>query len=175
MSRYSWSVVACLAIGCAGETPPPAAPAPGTPPPAPAAAGAPAPALAAAATPSPQGMIPVTSKSPQAIEEFKIGRDQLENMRPAEAIEHFKKAIELDPSFAQAHAYLGFETPGPEGLAELEKAGQLASALSEPERVSVDSMVAQRRGDSAKVQELEKRLAQLAPEDWRSHWYLGMR
>jgi len=174
MSKYVWSLLTWFAVGCAGETPPPAAP-----PPAPVSptAGSPAesPALAAASTPGQSAEIPVTSKAPQAIDEFKQGRDQFENMRRGESIAHFKKAIELDPTFSQAHAYLGFVTPGPEGLAELEKAAQLAVSLPEAEKVSVEAMLAQRRGDSAKVAELEKKLVQLAPGDWRSHWYLGMR
>src|SRR5688572_13292396 len=78
--------------------------------------------------------IPVTSKSPEAIKEFEIGADLMINARGGEAIPHFKKAIELDPEFAQAHAYLGVMTPGAEGTDMLAKAGTLATNLPEAEK-----------------------------------------
>src|SRR5262245_40727321 len=59
--------------------------------------------------------ISITSKSPDAVEAFKKGRKLAENIRQAEAAEDFKKAIERDPDFALAHAYLGAATPGVEG------------------------------------------------------------
>jgi tetratricopeptide (TPR) repeat protein len=166
-------VLACLVVGCA-EAPPPAAPTQpaGPPPNTTAAAPEPAPALAAATAPA---TIPITSKSPQAIEAFKTGRDLFENLRPAESLEHFKKAIELDPTFAQAHAYAAFLLPGAEGTTELDKASQLAQGLPEAERISVEAMIAERRGEGAKVAELTKKLVQLVPGDWRAHWYMGTR
>src|SRR5262245_21293572 len=62
--------------------------------------------------PGKPGDVPVTSRSPDAIKEFETGRDLVDNMRGGEAVEHFKKAVELDPDFAQAHGYLGIVTPG---------------------------------------------------------------
>jgi tetratricopeptide (TPR) repeat protein len=172
MKNHLWSVLACLVVGCAGEaTPPPVAPAqPAAP--APNAVTASEPALAAATAPQ---TIPITSKSPQAVEEFKTGRELFENLRPAEALEHFKKATELDPSFAQAHAYTAFLLPGTEGTAELDKASQLAQGLPEAERLSIEAMVAERRGEDVKLAELTKKLVQLVPGDWRAHWYMGSR
>jgi len=169
MKNHFWSVLACLAIGCA-EAPAPATPPQPSPPPPTAAAPVEPPQLAAA---SQTTGIPITSKSPQAIEEFKIGRDQFENMRPAESLEHFKKALELDPDFAQAHAYAAFLLPGAEGLAELDKAAQIAGSLPEAERLNIEAIVAERRGEGAKAAELTKKLGQLAPGDWRAHWYMG--
>src|SRR5438552_2669407 len=122
MKNHLWSLLACLAIGCGGETPQPAAPAaPASP--APTAAAPTAEPVLAASTPLKE--VPITAKSPEAIEEFKAGRELLENIRPAEALPHLKKAIELDPDFAQAHAYLGFVLPGSEGIAALDKAAKL--------------------------------------------------
>ncbi len=173
MKNHLWSALACLVVGCA-EAPPPAAPTQ-TAAPQPNAAVAPAPEPALAAATSTPTAIPITSKSPQATEEFKTGRELFENLRPAEALEHFKKAIELDPGFAQAHAYAAFLLPGSEGTAELDKAGQLAQNLPEAERLSVESMVAERRGEDAKAQELTKKLVLAVPGDWRAHWYMGTR
>ncbi len=56
--------------------------------------------------------VPVTSKSPDAIKAFEQGRDLVDSERGPEAVEPFKKAIELDADFAQAHAYLGIVTQG---------------------------------------------------------------
>jgi tetratricopeptide (TPR) repeat protein len=172
MKNHVWSVLAYLAVGCVAQTPPATPAQPGAPTP---NAGAPSPEPALAAATSTQATIPITSKSPQAIDEFKAGRELFENLRPAEALDHFKKAIELDAGFAQAHAYLAFLVPASEGGAELDKAAQLAQSLPEAERLSVEAMVAERRGDDAKVAELTKKLVGLVPGDWRAHWYMGTR
>jgi len=173
MKNHLWSLLACLAIGCGGETPQPAAPAATPAAPAPtAAAPTTEPVLAASTAPK---EIPITSKSPEAIEEFKAGRELFENIRPAEALPHFKKAIDLDPNFAQAHAYLGFVLPGSEGLAALDKAAKLSANLPEAERVTIEAIVAERKGDDAKSGELTKKLVGLVPGDWRAHWYIGER
>jgi tetratricopeptide (TPR) repeat protein len=173
MKNQFWSVLAFLALGCAAGHQPPAAPVQPAEPAASAETPASAPELAAATSVEPG--VPITSKSPQAIDEFKIGRDLLENFRMAEASEHLKRAILLDADFAQAHAYAALALPGSEGLAELEKAEQIAPSLPEAERLTVEAIVAERRGDEAKATELRKQLVQLAPNDWRAHWYMGIR
>ena len=167
-----WSVLAFLALGCGGGTPAPAAPAQPAEPPPVAEAPQPAPELAAATSVQPG--IPITSKSPQAVEEFKIGRDLFENFRMGESVDHLKKAIELDPDFAQAHAYAAIALTGSEAVAELDLAEQIAPSLPEAERLTVEAMVAERKGDDAKAVELLKQLVQLVPGDWRAHWYLGI-
>jgi Flp pilus assembly protein TadD len=174
MKNHVWSMLACLAIGCAGETPQPAAPTPPPTPAPPATAATPAaqPVLAAS---TPLKEIPITAKSPEAVEQFKIGREQFENERSAEAVDHLKKAVELDPNFAQAYAYLGFLLPGSEGVAALDKAARLSANLPEAERINIETIVAERRGDDAKAAELMKKLVELVPGDWRAHMYLGMR
>src|SRR5262245_38449410 len=78
----------------------------------------------AAAKPEPPKEISITSKSPQAIEHFKTGRDLSENIRFAESAEEFAEALKLDPDFALAHAYHGLATPGAAGLQELELASK---------------------------------------------------
>ena len=57
------------------------------------------------------GEVSVTSKSPQAVEAFKAGRELAENLRITEADTQFRKAIGLDADFALAHAYLGAAIP----------------------------------------------------------------
>jgi Flp pilus assembly protein TadD len=127
------------------------------------------------AAPSPDGEIPITSVSAAAIERFKAGRDLFAALRPDEANEQFKKAIELDPGFAQAHAYLGIHLPGPEGQMALERAFELGKNLPEAERTLVQMIVADKRGDAREAEALTRRLVELAPGDWRTHEGLGTR
>ena len=118
-------------------------------------------------------MIPVTSKSPDAIKAFEQGRELSDGDRGSEAIEPFKKAIGLDADFAQAHAYLGIVTPGPPGMAELDKAKTLAAKLPEPERLFIEGAHANRSGDHAAMIAAYTKVADLAPGDWRILIALG--
>src|SRR5439155_8246715 len=42
-------------------------------------------------------------------------------------------------------------------------------------RLSIEAMVAERKGEDVKVAEITKKLVALVPGDWRAHWYLGSR
>ena len=117
--------------------------------------------------------VPVTSKSPDAIKAFTEGRDLTDGERGPEAVALFKKAIELDPDFAQAHAYLGIVTQGPPGMAELDKAKALAAKLPEAEQLVIEGAHASRRGDRAAMVAAYTKLAELAPGDWRVRVALG--
>jgi tetratricopeptide (TPR) repeat protein len=119
--------------------------------------------------------VPITSRSPLAIGEFKLGRELLEGLRLPEAAEHFKKALQHDPDFAQARAYWGVCLPEGDGLPELDKAVEMAKPLPEAERMLIEAMAADRHGDEARSARLMKRLTEIVPGDWRSHEYLGMR
>src|SRR6266536_3407061 len=64
--------------------------------------------------------IPITSKSAEAVDHFKKGRDLAENVRLAEAAQEFDAALKLDPNFVSARALHGAATPGAEGEKEME-------------------------------------------------------
>jgi tetratricopeptide (TPR) repeat protein len=117
--------------------------------------------------------IPITSKSPQAVDQFKKGRDLAENLRMAEATQALDEALKLDPDFAQAHAYRGIATTGPAGLKEIERAAELSASLPPAEKVLIDATLAARRGEAAKSIELWKQLTVLVPADSRSWASLG--
>ena len=117
--------------------------------------------------------VPVTSKSPEALTAFKDARDLLDNVRTAEAIVGFKKAMELDAEFAQAHAYLGSVTPGSEGMKELERGSALAAKLPANERLLIQAMLADGQGQEEKARGLWERLAQIAPGDWHVQFTRG--
>lgn len=107
-----------------------------------------------------------TSKSPEALAAFQKGHDLMVNARDSEAIEHLKKAIELDPEFAFAMAELGLILPGAEGTDLLAKAGPLSAKLPEAERAWIEAHQATRAGDPAKAKQKLLRVLELAPGTW---------
>jgi tetratricopeptide (TPR) repeat protein len=117
--------------------------------------------------------IPMTSKSPEAIDHFKKGRALLENVRNVEAVEELNQALKVDPEFVSARAYLGIATPGPDGLKELEQASSHAAGLPEAERLLIDANLASRRAEFAKSASLFTQLTEKVPNDWRAHASLG--
>ena len=128
---------------------------------------------APAEQPKPPADIPITTKSPEAIEHFKKGRDLSDNVRQAEAVQELDQAITLDPDFAQALAYRGVAVPGPDGLKDLEQASAKAGAASKPEQLLIGALLSGRQGDFAKSQDLWKQLTEAAPDDYRSHMGRG--
>ncbi len=52
-----------------------------------------------------------TTRSPRALEEFEIGLKDLTKMYKMDAVQHFEKALELDPSFAMAKLHLATLSP----------------------------------------------------------------
>jgi tetratricopeptide (TPR) repeat protein len=122
-----------------------------------------------------QKEIPITTKSPEAMAAFSKGRDALDNLRFAEAVEPLSEALKLDPDFVTARALHGGATPGADGVKEIEAAANQAARLPEAERVYIQAMLETRRGDIAKSTALWKQLTELAPADWRAHSGLGVR
>ena len=120
------------------------------------------------------GEIPVTTKSPAAEAAFRAGREKALNFQNPEAAELFKKALAADPDFPLALAWLGRVTPGPQGLAMIERAVALAAQLPEAERKSIDVILAERWGEDEKVRLLKREIADLAPNDWLAQFQLGV-
>jgi Flp pilus assembly protein TadD len=117
----------------------------------------------------------VTSSSREAIELFRKGRDDADNTREAEALEHLHKAIALDPKFALALAYAGYYEPGVEGEKSLKQALALSKDLPEPERLTIEELSALRSGDNEKARELARRITVISPFDWHAQLDLGNR
>ena len=157
--RVTSTLAVTALILCACNEPPP-------PPP-------PAPPPVAVKAPPPPVEIPITTKSPQALALYKTARALFEDQRANEAIAPLKAALALDPDFAQAHLSLGMFEPGPDAAAHLDKAQALLATLPETEKLVVESNLVGMRGDAARSLELRQKLVTLAPEDWRSHFYLA--
>ena len=56
--------------------------------------------------PDSSGKMPVTTKSQEARKEFLSGRDLSEKLQAQESLQHFEKAVALDPEFASAELAL---------------------------------------------------------------------
>jgi len=57
------------------------------------------------------GKIPITTTSDEARKEFLIGRDLSERALQQESLQHFDKAIALDPDFASAESLRANNSP----------------------------------------------------------------
>ena len=112
------------------------------------------------------GDVTVTAKSPEAVAALKAGRDLADNLRIDEAQAQYRKALSIDPDFALANAYLGATLPGTEGEAMIERAVVLSAKLPETERMLVQAVSANRRGDENEAIALQRKLAEMAPADW---------
>jgi eukaryotic-like serine/threonine-protein kinase len=84
-----------------------------------------------------------TTSSLEALKAFSSGRKILASAGSAEAIPFFKHAVELDPNFAMAHAYLGrmYADTGESGLAAdyTRKAYELRAPTSEAEKFFISA------------------------------------
>jgi tetratricopeptide (TPR) repeat protein len=125
------------------------------------------------AAPKPKRMMTITSKSPEAVAAYERGRDLMENVRQAEAMEQLRQAVALDPDFALATADLGTLTPGADGLAMVQKAESMSATLPPAEKMSIQAMLAQEQGDAAHALELTRQVASAAPDDWHVQLQLG--
>jgi tetratricopeptide (TPR) repeat protein len=117
--------------------------------------------------------LPVTSKSPEAVKQVQQAADLITLARGNDAVALLKKALELDPDFAQAHALLGLNTPGPEGVDHLNKAVALSDKLPEAEKDFVGGLAAMRAGDDTKAITSLEKTVELAPGAWRVELMLG--
>src|SRR5580765_3789845 len=84
-----------------------------------------------------------TTSSLEALQAYTLGNAEHQKMRDDAAIPHLKKAIDLDPNFAMAHAELGvvYFNLGriPEGVPVLKKAYELRDRASERERFYIEA------------------------------------
>jgi tetratricopeptide (TPR) repeat protein len=141
--------------------------------PAPEVANAPAPAASPAATAA-SGKIPVTTASEEARKEFLQGRDMAERLLVQDSIQHFDKAISLDPNFALAElGRANSAQTAKDFFDHLKQAVALAPKASEGERLLILATEAGANGDVVKQKENLDKLAAAYPNDERAHFQLG--
>jgi tetratricopeptide (TPR) repeat protein len=126
---------------------------------------------APAATPKPEEkkLITVTTKSPEAKAAFMKGWELWDSGRGPEALAACKDAVAADADFALAQTCVGWFTPGAAGQAICDKAAELAAKLPEAERLLIEGIAGVRHADFAKYDANMKKLAEVAPDDFRAH------
>ena len=121
------------------------------------------------------GKIPVTTKSEEARNEFLQGRDLSDKLLGHESLQHFDKAIALDPEFASAELARANNSPTPKEFFEhLNKAVSLADKGSEGEKLLILANQAGANGDIAKQEDvLETSWSAAYPNDERAQFGLA--
>jgi tetratricopeptide (TPR) repeat protein len=120
------------------------------------------------------GKIAITTSSEEARKEFLAGRDLAEKLRITDSIQHFDKAISLDPNFALAHLNRANVSPtGKEFFEHLKHAATLADKASDGERMLIQAAEAGANGNPTKQKEILEKLVSAYPNDERAHFNLG--
>jgi tetratricopeptide (TPR) repeat protein len=123
---------------------------------------------------SENGKIPTTTSSDEARKEFLQGRDLSEKLLIQDSIQHFDKAISLDPNFALAELNRAQVSPtGKEFFEHLKKAVALADKASNGERLLILANDAGANGNAAKQKQYLDQLVAAYPNDERAHFNLG--
>ena len=128
----------------------------------------------AASAVSENGKIPITTSSEEAKKEFLLGRDVFEKLLAQESLNHFDKAIALDPNFASAELARANSAPTAKDFFEhLKKAVSLADKVSEGEKLLSLANQAGANGRPAEQKQYLDKLVAAYPEDERVQFNLG--
>ncbi|MGH9881682.1 MAG: tetratricopeptide repeat protein, partial [Pyrinomonadaceae bacterium] len=120
------------------------------------------------------GKILNTTSSEEARKEFLAGRDLAERLLIQDSIQHFDKAISLDPNFALAELSRANSSPtAKEFFEHLKKAVSLSEKASEGERLLILGTEAGANGNVAKQKEILEKLVAAYPNDERARFNLG--
>ena len=120
------------------------------------------------------GKIPVTTNSDDARKEFLAGRDLAEKLRITDSLQHYDKAISIDPSFATAELNRATSSAtAQEFFDHLKKAVSLADKASKGERLLILAAEAGANANAAKQKEYLDELVTAYPNDERAHFALG--
>jgi tetratricopeptide (TPR) repeat protein len=155
--------------GASGSKAAPASPSAST-----ASAAAPS-AIPSAAAASKEGkkLLPTTTTSEEARTALVKAWDLDNGGRRQEALAECKKALAADPSCAQAHACIGWVTPGEAGQAELDKAVELAPKLPAVEKLWIEGLSAGIHANTSQYLESMQKVAVDAADDYRAHTWAG--
>lgn len=120
------------------------------------------------------GKIALTTASEEARKEFLAGRDLSEKLRITDSIQHYDKAIALDPNFALAHLNRANASPtAKEFFDHLKHAVTHADKASDGERMLIQAAEAGANGNPAKQKEILDKLVAAYPNDERAHFTIG--
>ncbi|HEY6802787.1 MAG TPA: tetratricopeptide repeat protein [Pyrinomonadaceae bacterium] len=128
----------------------------------------------ASSTNNSDGKIAITTSSEDARKEFLAGRDLQEKLRITDSIQHFDKALSLDPNFAMAELNRSAVSPtAKEFFDHLNKAVSLSNKASDGERMLIQATEAGANTNQTKQKEILDRLVAAYPNDERAHFTLG--
>jgi tetratricopeptide (TPR) repeat protein len=120
------------------------------------------------------GKVPITTSSEEARKEFLTGRDLSERLLAQESLQHFDKALALDPEFASAELARANSSPTPKEFFEhLQKAVALAPKASNGEKLLIQANQAGANGVTEIQKEYLDQLVAAYPGDERAHFNLG--
>jgi tetratricopeptide (TPR) repeat protein len=120
------------------------------------------------------GKIPNTTASEEARKEFLAGRDLAERLLIQDSIQHFDRALSLDPTFALAELNRANVSPtAKEFFDHLKKAVTISDKASEGERLLILGTQAGANGDAVKQKEYLEKLVANYPNDERARFTLG--
>jgi tetratricopeptide (TPR) repeat protein len=119
------------------------------------------------------GKIPITTKSEEARKEFLLGRDLSERLLTQESLEHFDKAIALDPDFASAESLRANNSLAQDFFPHQKKAVSLIGKVSEGEKLLILATGAGVDGDVVKQKEYLEKLVAAYPNDERAQFSLA--
>lgn len=120
------------------------------------------------------GKIPVTTSSEEARKEFLQGRDLAEKLLAQDSLQHYDKAISLDPNFASAElGRANSSQTAKEFFEHLNRAVSLADKASEGERLLILATQAGANAEAVKQKEYLDKLVAAYPNDERANLNLG--
>lgn len=120
------------------------------------------------------GKIPVTTTSEEARKEFLTGRDLSERLLGQESLQHFDKALTLDPEFASAELGRANNSPtAKEFFEHQKKAVALAGKTSNGEKLLILANQAGANGVTEIQKEYLDQLVTAYPNDERAQFTLG--
>src|ERR1700733_2331122 len=121
-----------------------------------------------------EGKLPITTRSDEARQEFLQGRDLSDRLLGQESLQHFDKALSLDPEFASAELARANNSPtAKEFFEHQKKATGLIDKTSDREKLVILSNEAGANGDTEKQKGYLEKLAAAYPNDERVQFNLG--
>jgi tetratricopeptide (TPR) repeat protein len=118
--------------------------------------------------------IPITTASDEARKEFLQGRDLSDRLLGHESLQHFDRALVLDPNFASAELARANNSPtAKEFFDHQKKATALAGGASDGEKLLILANEAGTNGDAIKQKEYLEKLVAAYPNDERAQFALG--
>jgi tetratricopeptide (TPR) repeat protein len=120
------------------------------------------------------GKLPITTRSDEARQEFMQGRDLSERLLGQESLQHFDKALSLDPEFASAELARANNSPtAKEFFEHQKKAVSVADKASDGEKLLILANEAGSNGDTEKQKGYLEKLVAAYPNDERAQFNLA--